>query len=805
MSEAKTQESQATNGNGHRERLKEQARQWTNRPRPDGSEEWRPQEHFLSDKHRTELHHDSAIDPEVVKERGYETITKPTRDDHRSAELLARLRLPDWAIGTNGRYPGLLIPQYGPTGRRVSYQYKPPTPVVDDDGKTRKYASPKGMPAKVDVHPRNSRVQDGSILSRIQDSKVELWITEGVKKGDSLTSRGICAATLTGVWNWRNGLGSLGDWEEVAFKGRTVTMCFDPDARTKPQVLTAMIRCVQWVRSKGADTVYYLIVPEEVNGTAVKGVDDYFAAGGTLEHLQDHRTTTKPVVRQLRDTWSDARLAETIHTEVLADRFHWVSETGWQKWTGKVWADCTYVTVVEEVRKYSLARFAEAAAALAGGETDNGDVDGWHGMLSAGRERTVLNHARGLVEISITAMDADPDLINVQNGVVELETGNIHPHSADFLMTKIAGADYRNGHTHPAWDKALAAIPAEIRDWYQLRLGQAITGHMTPDDKLLVCQGGGENGKSTINITTGKAAGSYYLLASDRILLANPDQHPTELMDLKGVRYAVAEETPEARRLAVSRLKKTIGTPQITARKVHKDSVTFDATHSFFLSTNYRPMVDESDHGTWRRLGLVKFPYTFRKTQEEVITKMDKLGDSTLRDRCKSDPGVLAAALTWMVNGAIRWYEADRVFPATPDQVEADTFTWRKEADQVLCYIDDRLIFDYDFHIPTMDLLDDVNSWLKARGHRTWSDKTLAARFGDHDVVTTHGVTADRARKSEFTSRPDGPDPYDNGSHTFYFDEPKQRKLPERYRAWMGVRFRCSNDDVFKDGSDQGV
>jgi hypothetical protein len=71
--------------------------------------------------------------------------------------------------------------------------------------------------------------------------------------------------------------------------------------------------------------------------------------------------------------------------------------------------------------------------------------------------------------------------------------------------------------------------------------------------------------------------------------------------------------------------------------------------------------------------------------------------------------------------------------------------------------------------------------------------------------VTTHGVTADRARKSEFTSRPDGPDPYDNGSHTFYFDEPKQRKLPERYRAWMGVRFRCSNDDVFKDGSDQGV
>jgi putative DNA primase/helicase len=96
-------------------------------------------------------------------------------------------------------------------------------------------------------------------------------------------------------------------------------------------------------------------------------------------------------------------------------------------------------------------------------------------------------------------------------------------------------------------------------------------------------------------------------MASDRILLANPDQHPTELMDLQGVRYAVAEETPEARRLAANRLKKTIGTPQITSRKVHKDEVTFDATHSFFLSTNFRPMVEETDLGTWRRLQLVRF------------------------------------------------------------------------------------------------------------------------------------------------------------------------------------------------------
>jgi hypothetical protein len=52
-------------------------------------------------------------------------------------------------------------------------------------------------------------------------------------------------------------------------------------------------------------------------------------------------------------------------------------------------------------------------------------------------------------------------------------------------------------------------------------------------------------------------------------------------MDLKGARY-VMEETPEARRLNVARLKKTIGTPEFPARRLYKDPVVFrPPTRSF--------------------------------------------------------------------------------------------------------------------------------------------------------------------------------------------------------------------------------
>jgi Domain of unknown function (DUF3854) len=117
---------------------------------------------------------------------------------------------------------------------------------------------------------------------------VPLWITEGVKKGDALTSRGLCVVSLAGVWNWRSTMGTLGDWEDVALKGRAIVICYDADAVTKPNVLRAMVRLGRWLEAKGTASVLYVIVPGAVDGVTTKGADDYLAAaepGCRLRHL----------------------------------------------------------------------------------------------------------------------------------------------------------------------------------------------------------------------------------------------------------------------------------------------------------------------------------------------------------------------------------------------------------------------------------------------------------------------------------------------------------------------------------------
>lgn len=483
----------------------------------------------LSEAHRRELEVGSAIDSAVIAERGYRSL------EHGDREELSAFGI---SVNSKASFPGLLLPMFRATGEPISAQFKPARP-MNIKGKPVKYLSPRGGGNHLDVHPRNR--------PRINDVTVPLWITEGVKKGDSLTSRGCCAVTLTGVYNWRSKFGTLGDWEDVPLKGRDVVICFDADATKNMNVARAMVRLGRWCQSKGAQTVRYLIVSSEVSGKATKGVDDYFAAGGALEALEACATPTEPDTETADDTFSDSRLAETLADEVFVDRFVWCKSLGWMGWNGLRWSAATEETVGEAVRQHVLERFVQATE-----ESDKDGSKGWYSMLNANRQVAVLKLARGIVERSADDFDSDADLLNTPEGIVHLPTGAIWRHDPDLLMTKITRGSYRPGYGHRDWEQALTALREDARPWFQARVGQAITGQPTLDGVIPVCQGTGENGKSAL-LTDGllPALGDYAAPASPK-LIATKNEHSTERADLRGQRLVIAEELTEDRALNIT-------------------------------------------------------------------------------------------------------------------------------------------------------------------------------------------------------------------------------------------------------------
>ena len=214
----------------------------------------------LNREHQKMLFEESGISPEIVAERGYGTVRSRT-------ELLDFKKYQ--------RRPGLVIPVSSPSGA-ASRRLRPDRPRKGKDGKPRKYEQPADTPNMLDVHPQ--------MLEEARSGAGDLWVTEGEKKADSLTSRGLCTVALFGVWGWcvkgTKGRALLPCWDHVRLRGRRVYVVFDRDVMEKEGVQLALERFVPALETQGAEVlVVYLPGPE-------KGVDDYLVAGHTVAELK---------------------------------------------------------------------------------------------------------------------------------------------------------------------------------------------------------------------------------------------------------------------------------------------------------------------------------------------------------------------------------------------------------------------------------------------------------------------------------------------------------------------------------------
>jgi putative DNA primase/helicase len=706
----------------------------------------------LSAEHVRELVDSSSIDPQVIAERGYVTVGRPRaalpdaygRD---TREQLKAMGFPSWAIREDYYFPGLLIPHYTPSGTRYAGQFKPFRAVPNREGKPQRYASAKG-PARLDVHPRWS-VLGNELVPPIVDPTRRLWITEGVKKADALTSRGEITVALAGVYNWRSQHATLGDWEDVRLKGREVIVCFDADAVLKPHVAQAMGRLGKWLRHKGAAKVWYALPPG-----GPKGVDDYLAGGGTLLDLERAMTTRAPEALAEEDIFTDSALADVVASAVLEDSYRRTTSLGWLRWTGQRWAPAEYGEVVEAVRQYFREQYAEAleadaAAAREGRTTQASRTEGWRKTQSASKINAVLGLASNIdgVLTDGAIFDTDPDILNTPAGIVDLPTGEMRQAGPDDLCTKITGVSYRRGAEHPALKAALDAVPPDALDWLHLRLGQAATGHPTDDGAMVLLTGGGNNGKTVIMGACYRALGGYAAKIPNVLLLKGKTLGGAteEKMTLRGTRLAYMEETPEEGYLDSNTVKEILDAEVIEGRHLYKSTVSWTPTHSLFLNTNHPPVVTDTGDGTWRRLLRLDFPWRYRLPGQPMERPTDRVGDPGLKPAMATQEA-REAVLAWLVAGAQRWYEAQRAMATPPATVLEAVQAWREASDDVLRFIGQNLELQADRWVSSELLYQEYRLWAQRSGSKPMSSKEWNKRLAGHSALPGT-VYADRVRE----------------------------------------------------------
>lgn len=493
----------------------------------------------------------------------------------------------------------------------------------------------------------------------------------------------------------------------------------------------------------------------------------------------------KEAERDLSDWATDLGQAHHLASRLAPKVMH-ADGVGWHCWDGKRWAPVSKDYIANMATRFYRSQFRLMLDKFKDTEEDRYSVlaKAYKSFMGSSRLGNIIKMLSVIdgVFADPTDLDCHPELLNTPSGVVNLRTGLMSPHDPDLLITKVTKGRYRPGYSHPDWAKALTALPPEQADYMQIRMGQAATGDNSKDVMFLV--GMGANGKSAYTSEgVFPALGDYAHLAQPTLISKGQGTGATpDRAALRGVRFALIEELPESHALSVEEIKRIADTAVITARMLHANPLTYVASHSLFVTSNTEPAVAEVDHGTWRRLLLMSFPYTFVEKPE---ADYERQGDPTLKRRIRDGAGGQHDAIvTWLVEGAKRYFDDPMLIEIErrPLEVVEAIEGWKMKADRIMAYFTDRLVIDPDGMVARSDLFADFSMFLTSQAHAKWGSETFLSRFRTHELVRRAGVTEGQTRNHDGLSRPPLPPGVMFSSTT--------PPLPKVVRMFRGLSFR---------------
>jgi putative DNA primase/helicase len=385
-----------------------------------------------------------------------------------------------------------------------------------------------------------------------------------------------------------------------------------------------------------------------------------------------------------------------------------VARRPWRVWDGTRWVSDESGEADRRAKATVRSLYAEAAHA--------GDPDERDGLLKhaarseqAPRIHAMMTLAATEPEICATldTFDADPWLLNVENGTVDLRKGALRSHRRDDLISKLAPVEHDPSATAPRWEKFLEEImagDADTIDFLRRAVGYSLTGS-TREQCLFFCYGRGANGKSTFLEVLRGLLGDYAQAADFTTFLARRGEGPrNDLARMRGARLVTAIEAHGERGFDETVLKQLTGGDTIMARKLYEEFFEFTPTHKLFLAANHKPMVREQTEAFWRRIRLIPFTVTFSPESRDK-----KLGKKLLTEL----PGIL----NWAIAGARDWRQRGL---GEPKSVRRATKAYREENDVLGEFVAQRCRFETDAWTSTPELYRAFTDWwTEMRGPRS--------------------------------------------------------------------------------------
>jgi P4 family phage/plasmid primase-like protien len=350
-------------------------------------------------------------------------------------------------------------------------------------------------------------------------------------------------------------------------------------------------------------------------------------------------------------------------------------------------------------------------------------------------------------------MDANPYLLCFTNGVFDFKTKEFRQGYPQDYVTKTTGIPYIKYNYEETKETSDEINNFMNQLFPQSGLCKYMWDHLASsligvkkEHAFNIYRGSGSNGKSILTDLMTQALGEYKgtvpitLVTEKRNSIGGTS---SEVVQLKGVRYAVMQEPSVDAVINEGIMKELTGGDPIQARALYSDSEIFIPQFTLAVCTNALFEIKSNDDGTWRRMKLVDFVSKFLSEGETHTddTKYVFPKDKDLKEKLPKWATVFIGMLVQRVcetNGEVKDCQ----------EVVAASNKYRQSQDCITGFIIDKIVKDTNGSIGKKILNDVFKEWFQMNyGNRkvpklVQLEEIMIKKFGNRNMKTNkwHGI-----------------------------------------------------------------
>jgi P4 family phage/plasmid primase-like protien len=352
-------------------------------------------------------------------------------------------------------------------------------------------------------------------------------------------------------------------------------------------------------------------------------------------------------------------------------------------------------------------------------------------------------------------MDANKYLMCFSNGVIDFKNRIFRDGNPQDYITKSTNIPYYSIDITNADQTTTASeitefmkqlFPVEELNTYMWdHLASCLIGENI-NQTFNIYRGNGSNGKSLLSDLMTHALGEYKgvvpitLVTRDRNNIGGTS---SEVMQLKGVRYAVMQEPKKDEKINEGVMKELTGSDPIQARALYAETETFIPQFNLVVCTNNLFEINSNDDGTWRRIRICDFMSKF-KGENDVVDHDPRyvfLKDKNLKDKIPNWAPLFASMLVKKA------FETQGLVKDCPI-VMASADKYRQGQDHISGFISEMVIMtgDQNDKVKKKELTQEFTSWFKeSQGYRKMPKgvelyEYMDKKFGKCKSTGWHGV-----------------------------------------------------------------